>query len=129
MASTLVAEASVEQRAGELLARAEDLYGRGVSWDEFESELFGPDSIGDLFPTRDERRAYIQTPQHRRIRELSRKIRDDERDELPSGQFRLRLPRSLHAELTAEAEREGVTLNALCVAKLSTPLDRRASRV
>jgi predicted HicB family RNase H-like nuclease len=36
-----------------------------------------------------------------------------------SGKFVVRLPRSLHAALEAEAEREGVSLNQLVVAKLS----------
>lgn len=31
-----------------------------------------------------------------------------------SGQFRLRVPQSLHADLVARAERDGVSLNALC---------------
>jgi len=41
-----------------------------------------------------------------------------------SGQFRLRLPTSLHARLAAEAEREGVSLNTWVVARLS---ERRSS--
>lgn len=36
-----------------------------------------------------------------------------------SGRFLLRLPRSLHARLTDEAEREGVSLNQYVVAKLA----------
>jgi len=36
-----------------------------------------------------------------------------------SGQFRVRLPRSLHAWLVLEAEREGVSLNSLVLACLS----------
>ena len=36
-----------------------------------------------------------------------------------SGQFRLRLPRTLHAQLAARAELEGVSLNTLAVAVLS----------
>ncbi|HUF75643.1 MAG TPA: type II toxin-antitoxin system HicB family antitoxin [Longimicrobiales bacterium] len=36
-----------------------------------------------------------------------------------SGQFRLRLPRSLHAWLAARAELEGVSLNTLAVQLLS----------
>ncbi|HET7463145.1 MAG TPA: type II toxin-antitoxin system HicB family antitoxin [Longimicrobium sp.] len=39
-----------------------------------------------------------------------------------SGQFRLRLPRSLHAELAARAEAEGVSLNALAVAYIARGL-------
>ena len=36
-----------------------------------------------------------------------------------SGQFRVRLPESLHAWLAGEAEAEGVSLNTFVVAKLS----------
>jgi len=36
-----------------------------------------------------------------------------------SGQFRLRVPRSLHAWLAREAEREGVSLNTFVIARLS----------
>lgn len=39
-----------------------------------------------------------------------------------SGQFRLRMPRSLHAELAARAEAEGVSLNALAVAFIARGL-------
>ena len=38
----------------------------------------------------------------------------------PSGNLRLRLPVSLHARLTREAEREGVSLNQWIVAKLAS---------
>ena len=44
----------------------------------------------------------------------------DSRDVHPySGQFRLRLPRSLHGWLVGEAQREGVSLNTYVVARLS----------
>ena len=36
-----------------------------------------------------------------------------------SGQTRLRLPKSLHRDLTLEASREGISLNSFIVAKLS----------
>jgi predicted RNase H-like HicB family nuclease len=41
-----------------------------------------------------------------------------------SGQFRARLPRSLHSQLTSRAEAEGVSLNTLVVHLLSTALGR-----
>ena len=34
----------------------------------------------------------------------------------------LRLPDSIHRELLAEAKKEGISLNQLCLAKLSKPL-------
>ena len=39
-----------------------------------------------------------------------------------SGKFVVRVPRSLHAALEAEAKREGVSLNQLVVAKLSVQM-------
>ena len=39
-----------------------------------------------------------------------------------SGQFRVRLPKSLHAELSERAEREGVSLNTLVVQYLARML-------
>jgi predicted HicB family RNase H-like nuclease len=44
-----------------------------------------------------------------------------------SGNFMVRGPRSLHAALIAEANAEGVTLNQLCISKLSMQLRKAAS--
>ncbi len=41
-----------------------------------------------------------------------------------SGQFRLRLPRTLHAQLTHRAELEGVSLNTLAVTLLAQGVAR-----
>jgi predicted RNase H-like HicB family nuclease len=41
-----------------------------------------------------------------------------------SGQFRLRLPRSLHAELAQRAELEGISLNALALSYVAAGLGR-----
>jgi len=47
--------------------------------------------------------------------------------ELPSGKFIARIPRSLHARLTARAKQEGVSMNALVSAFLAESLGRRES--
>lgn len=47
--------------------------------------------------------------------------------ELPSGKFVARIPRSLHARLTARARQEGVSMNALVSAFLAEGLGRRES--
>lgn len=53
------------------------------------------------------------------------------KDELPSaeqysGQWRMRVPKSLHAALTRRAKREGVSLNALASILLAEGLERHA---
>ena len=42
-----------------------------------------------------------------------------------SGQFRVRMPKSLHARLVAQAAREGVSLNMLVVAAAAQVLGQR----
>lgn len=48
--------------------------------------------------------------------------------EPPSGKFIARLPRSLHARLTARAKQEGVSMNALVSVFLAESLGRRENR-
>ena len=43
-----------------------------------------------------------------------------------SGQWRQRVPRSLHARLTARARQEGVSLNALVTAMIAEGLGKRS---
>lgn len=45
--------------------------------------------------------------------------------ELPSGKFVARVPKSLHARLSARARQEGVSMNALVSAFLAESLGRR----
>ena len=42
-----------------------------------------------------------------------------------SGQFRVRMPKTLHARLVAQAEREGVSLNMLVVSAVAHNLGQR----
>ncbi len=53
------------------------------------------------------------------LKEAGRPLPAEEKAGTFSGQTRLRMPRSLHAELSAAAEREGVSLNTYIVSLLS----------
>ena len=46
-------------------------------------------------------------------------IREQDDQENYSGQFKLRIPRSLHKSLTEHAKREGISMNQYCVYLLS----------
>lgn len=48
--------------------------------------------------------------------------------DFPSGKFIAKVPRSLHARLTARARQEGVSMNALVSAFLAESLGRRDDR-
>lgn len=49
-------------------------------------------------------------------------------DKEPSGKFVVRVPRTIHARLTEEADREGVSLNALVMAYIAEGLGRSANK-
>jgi hypothetical protein len=84
-----------------------------------------------LFPDVDERAALTGSRPYKDLCELldqEREERGDPPGELTdrlstaSGQTIVRMPRSMHAALLAEAEAEGVSLNQLCVSKLAMQL-------
>jgi hypothetical protein len=117
----------------ELLERAKVLAKRADTWADFSNALFDPFD-GELvraLPTEQDREAFRKTEQYKEIRELLRQKMDKTglvKGATPkkSGKFVVRLPRSLHAALEAEAESEGTSLNQLVVTKLAVQLDSLA---
>lgn len=96
------------------------------SWVELYNALFGIGGrLGELFPTPGDRTAFAKTPEYREIMSLLEQAQQSSgasRHTEASGTFIVRVPKSLHTALQAEAEAEGVSMNQLCVAKLSMQL-------
>src|SRR5487761_1130873 len=123
---------SVELRAAQALRFAKDLADKGVDWITIGNALFGiAGKLTRLFPDVQERAALAGSRAYKELCELLDQERDEDGDppaELAdrlspaSGQTMVRMPRSLHAALLAEAEAEGVSLNQLCVSKLAMQL-------
>lgn len=81
--------------------------------------IFGIGALaGQLLTTKEEREAFQETDEAKEIKEILRKL---PKSGAPA-KFVLRLPHSLHNALKLEAEREGVSLNTLCIAKLAASL-------
>ncbi len=75
--------------------------------------------------------AFCKTAQHSAIIELLAQVREKHGDEpqevadlvaTANGKLSVRLPRTIHAALLTEAKAEGISLNQLCLAKLSVQL-------
>jgi hypothetical protein len=119
----------IPARARQLLAFAEEQGAQAADWVQLHNALFG---LGGkamaLFPTEADRTALSRTPEYKKVLALM--------DALPSpavkgfaelvgtanGAISVRLPRSVHAALLAEARAEGVSLNQLCLSKLVAQL-------
>src|SRR5260370_29697565 len=121
--------AKILARSRQTLAFAEERAKDMADWAELHNALFGlGGKATELFPTEAERTAFCRTEEYKRILALM--------DSLPhpsikgfvdmvahaNGAISVRLPRSVHAALLAEAKAEGVSLNQLCLSKLVAQL-------
>jgi hypothetical protein len=120
---------TVQARARQLLAFAEERSAQAADWMELHNALFGLGGKATaLFPTETDRTALAGTPEYKRVLALLDTLPPPpvkEFVELAStanGAISVRLPRSVHAALLAEARAEGVSLNQLCLSKLVAQL-------
>ena len=116
----------MQSRAQELLDFARSLQDSGLTWVEANNSIYGPGGrFVTLFPTKSDRMAFARTAESRQLDELIDNLPEPDvrssREEY-SGKFVVRIPKSLHAALAAEAEIEGVSLNQLVVVKLAVQL-------
>src|SRR5262245_33434041 len=131
MAATKKSKVSVKiiAKARNVLQFAEQRANEAADWVDLSNALFGlGGKATQAFPTEAERTAFCKTQEYKRVLALL--------DGLPSptvkefvelaasanGTISVRLPRSVHAALLAEAKAEGVSLNQLCVSKLVAQL-------
>src|SRR5947209_17194642 len=119
----------VATRARELLEFAEQRAREAPDWVGLHNALFGLGGKATaLFPTESERTAFSRTKECRRIFALldglpQPAVKDfGELLATANGAISVRLPRSVHAALLAEARAEGVSLNQLCLSKLVAQL-------
>jgi predicted HicB family RNase H-like nuclease len=110
----------------EILAAVQAEAAKVETWADLSNFVFDPEEgvATGVFATEAERREFMETPEFKEIRRLINEAK--ERTGLVEGatpkknsKFAVLLPSSLRPALEAEAEREGVSLNQLVVAKLS----------
>jgi predicted HicB family RNase H-like nuclease len=117
-------------REHKLLQQAKELADTAETWADLSNALFDQEHgiVARAFATRQEREAFKKTPEYQQIWQLLDEVMERtglETGATPkrkSGRFVVRLPQSLHAALEVEANREGVSLNQLVMAKLAVQL-------
>src|SRR6056297_2388470 len=96
-----------EQRADEVLRLAHEAFPQTGKWVLFYREILGTDGVArKLFPTADEMREFAQTPQFAELLEM----------------ITVRLPKSQHEAMKAEAAEHETSINKLCISKLLLPI-------
>jgi hypothetical protein len=116
-------------RAREVLAFAEQQARNQADWLALSNTLFGPGGKATVaFPTERERTAFCKTEEYRCLLALMDRLPAPPVKEVmelaasANGAISVRLPRSVHAALLAEAKAEGVSLNQLCLSKFVAQL-------
>lgn len=121
----------MKTKAKQILESAQQEASKVTTWADLSNFLFDPDDgiISKAYPVGAERTAFMNSAEYEAIGKLIDEVQErtgfiEGMTPKKSGKFVVRMPRSLHAALEAEAEREGVSLNQLVVSKLSMQMSQ-----
>lgn len=116
---------SIAARGQELVAFARGLQRSGKNWLQAQNALYGPaGKYVELFASREDRTAFSGSPADKELAAILEELPepDDQPNREASGKLLVRMPKSVHQALIAEAEAEQVSLNQLILSKLSIQL-------
>lgn len=119
--------------AAAVLEVAERLYAMKPEWVVFFREVLGVEGIvRRAFPRPKALARFECSPEYARIREMLDDLRTQQRDQTASRESQrvitVRMPKSLHESLKAEAGKMRVSINTLCISKLLKMLDESDRR-
>lgn len=114
--------------AAAVLAVAERLYAMRPEWVVYFREVLGVDGlVRRAFPRPKALMQFECSPEYARIREMLDDLRSQQRDQAANREGQrvvtVRMPKSLHESLKAEAGKMRVSINTLCISKLLKMLD------
>ena len=108
---------------------ATELFEKSPDWVTFFREILGVDGIvRKLYPTTEALAQFEQTAQFNEIQQMLAKLRSGSRSadkdpKEPTRVITVRLPKSLHETLRAEAHDHHTSMNQLCISKLLQMVD------
>ena len=105
-----------------------DLYGQHPDWVTFFREALGLEGIvRQAFPRADDLAQFEKSEAYAEIQMMLARLREGDPDrplpQEPTRVITIRLPRTLHESLRAEAHARETSMNKLCIAKLVQALE------
>ncbi len=104
---------------------ASELFKQNPDWVTFYREVLGLTGVvRQLYPTHQAFSAFEKTKEYDEIQRMLAKLREQSNAKAPAAQFEptrvitVRLPKSLHEALRAEAHEKHTSMNKLCISKL-----------
>jgi predicted HicB family RNase H-like nuclease len=107
---------------------AAEMFSHQPDWLTFFREVLGVDGlVRKLFPSPEELAAFEKTGEYAEIQLMLARLRErtavTENGKEPTRVITVRLPKSLHESLRAEAHDRKTSMNQLCIAKLLKVID------
>jgi predicted HicB family RNase H-like nuclease len=122
-------ETENQEQVGRL---AERLYAQNPDWVTFFRETLGVNGIiRQMYPTRQGLNEFEKTETYAEIQQMLTKLREQGAGargstiQEPTKVITVRLPKSLHESLRAEAHEHQTTMNKLCISKLLRFIDNQ----
>lgn len=119
----------MNDRSKEVLAAAEEIFRQDPDWATFFRKVVGMDGIvRKTFTSASELANFEQTSEYAEIQRMQAKLRE-RTSAAPAPQLEptrvitVRLPKSLHESLRAEAHEMRTSMNKLCISKLLQIVD------
>ena len=107
---------------------AAEMFHQQPDWIAFFREVLGVDGLlRRLFPKPEELAAFEKTQEYNEIQQMLSKLRERSGSQAdgkePTRVITVRLPKSLHESLRAEAHDRKTSMNQLCISKLLQVID------
>lgn len=121
-------EITMTEKPQEVLRVANDLYRQTPDWVTFFREVLGLNGIvRQVYPRAEEMAEFERTEEYCEIQQMLAKLRNrggaKPTDVEPTTVITVRLPKSLHDSLRAEAHERRTSMNKLCISKLLQVVD------
>jgi predicted HicB family RNase H-like nuclease len=115
---------AIQQRAVELFEK------EGTDWATFFREVLGVNGIVHrTYPTPESLAEFEKSAQYQEIQQMLSKLREKNSavpmSDEPTRVITVRLPKSLHEALRAEAHNRQTSMNQLCISKLLQIIDQQ----
>lgn len=121
-------QVTMTEKPQEVLRVANDLFRQAPDWVTFFREVLGLNGIvRQVFPHAEEMSEFERTEEYCEIQQMLAKLRNrggaKPSDVEPTTVITVRLPKSLHDSLRAEAHERRTSMNKLCISKLLQVVD------
>ena len=120
-----------EERAKEVCRLAGEIYQKNTDWVLFFREVLGLRGIvRQIYNTPEALAQFEQTPEYEEIQHMLARLREKSQPkpgvapQEPTRVITVRLPKSLHEALRAEAHEKRTSMNKLCISKLLQMIDQ-----